>query len=482
MRHVMVVGGGPAGLAAAEALLDEGGGGVDVTLTTLGHILGGKACSWTTEDDRVVEHGQHVLVGFYAALRGLLRRSGVDPEATTVSNDGRFVIWEDRDELVHDLHLGPSVPALTAEGLFYSGFTLAEKAAIGAFIVRAAPEVVFGVSPANDDLCFTAWCLERGMPVSFARTNAFRGLREVQMNWPNEVSAYVVLNMVRRSGRDYHSYECRYPKGGMSELWWEPVAARIEKLGGKVVRRRKLVGLAHEGGSLTGVRFAQPLPHPPEAPWFDRPVPTGPVEEPEPADAVIVAIPPSELGPLVSADPVLAAVPGLAGIPRLRTVAPIAMQVWHRERVTARWRTIVGGLEPPLPIVLDNKPIYDTDDDRFGAVLHFAGQETGYEDLTDEELLDRSLRSVRRVPGYESMTREGVVHFTVMRHRAPHKRYWDCEPGSLRFKPHPKTALRGLYLAGDWVRSELDFPCMESAVRSGREAARLVLEDLGIAR
>ena len=100
----VVVGGGPAGLAAAEALADEG---VDVTLATLGHNLGGKACSWTREDGLVAEHGQHVMLGFYKEMRALLRRCGVDPEATSVSNGGHFYIREDRDQRTHHLRLGP---------------------------------------------------------------------------------------------------------------------------------------------------------------------------------------------------------------------------------------------------------------------------------------------------------------------------------------------------------------------------------------
>ena len=35
-----------------------------------------------------------------------------------------------------------------------------------------------------------------------------------------------------------------------------------------------------------------------------------------------------------------------------------------------------------------------------------------------------------------------------------------------------------LWLAGDWVRSELDFPCMETAVRTGLAAADAVLKAL----
>ena len=44
-KHVLVVGAGPAGLAAGVTLLEEGTD-VDVTLLNLDHTVGGKAKSW----------------------------------------------------------------------------------------------------------------------------------------------------------------------------------------------------------------------------------------------------------------------------------------------------------------------------------------------------------------------------------------------------------------------------------------------------
>jgi uncharacterized protein with NAD-binding domain and iron-sulfur cluster len=70
----------------------------------------------------------------------------------------------------------------------------------------------------------------------------------------------------------------------------------------------------------------------------------------------------------------------------------------------------------------------------------------------------------------------GVLHYQVIRHHASHSLYWLTEPGVQRFRPTSKTPIENLWLAGDWVRNDLDFPCMEAAVRSGLEAADLVLE------
>ena len=109
-------------------------------------------------------------------------------------------------------------------------------------------------------------------------------------------------------------------------------------------------------------------------------------------------------------------------------------------------------------------------------LLYFVGQETGAEDMSDEQLLNKCLENLAPLPGYERIDRAGIIHYQVIRNRSVDKQYFNTEPGIQRFRPHARTSIDGLWLAGDWVRSELDFPCMEAAIRSGLAAADLVLE------
>lgn len=67
--------------------------------------------------------------------------------------------------------------------------------------------------------------------------------------------------------------------------------------------------------------------------------------------------------------------------------------------------------------------------------------------------------------------RHARVHRIPMAIPCPH-------PGTERKRLPARTALRGLFLAGDWTRT--GFPAsMESAVRSGWLAAEAVLADAG---
>jgi hypothetical protein len=479
MRKVMVVGAGPAGLAAAEHLLDKGRGELDVTVLTLEPYLGGSAASFTTPDGRVVEQGQHIMVGFYRAMGRLLQRSGAPVERTTVSNRGHLRVWEDRDQRTHDLHFGASSVGVLFDGLRYSGLGFGEKLGFASFMARMIARVMGGVPEAWDDLCLSALCLELGCPASLVGTNLFRCSREAQFNYPGEISAYSVMQTLREMARDYATSEVRFPAGSMSEIWWEPVGRRIEQLGGRILRGWRLAKLQHDGQRLTGLVCDQLDP---------RRMPDGFLEPPFPLihgarrvftdfDEVILAIPAGSMKRVLRYDPVLRDMPGLAGISRLTTVAPMGLHVWHRAPVTRGPRTLVAGLLPPLAIALDNKPFHPAyrDNPTFGSVLHFVGQETGFEGWDDRDLLQRAIRGIQRVDGYEEIDLAGVLAWELVRDRAPHRRYWLSEPGSLADKPQPVTPLEGLTLAGDWVRSEADFPCMETAVRSGQHAAGLVL-------
>lgn len=77
VRRVAVVGAGYAGLAAAVTLAKRG---IGVTVFESGPVPGGRARRVTTAG-RTLDNGQHILVGAYASLLGLMRAVGADPDA-----------------------------------------------------------------------------------------------------------------------------------------------------------------------------------------------------------------------------------------------------------------------------------------------------------------------------------------------------------------------------------------------------------------
>ena len=257
--RVLVVGAGPAGLAAAARLLEEAGDHVRVRLATLGHHLGGKASSWRDSEGRIIDHGQHVVLGWYWELKALLRRAGVDVEARLVSNEGHTYVHEPRDGGLHDLALKRNPLHVLFRTATYSGFTPEETANVTGFILRNLG-TFFGAQDleAYDDVCFSAWCLENGLSPSIVQTEAFHISRDAQLNWPGEISAYVQLKELQEVARDYRTSEYGFPDGGMSERFWKPILSYIAEMGGEYEMMRQLVGLRHEGSRITAALFAEP--------------------------------------------------------------------------------------------------------------------------------------------------------------------------------------------------------------------------------
>jgi hypothetical protein len=486
--RVLVVGGGPAGLAAAARLLERGGRErLRVRLVTLGHHFGGKADSWRDPEGRLVDHGLHAVFGFYTEMRGLLERAGVDLGARLVGNEGQTSVYEPRDGRLHVMDTKRNPLWMLLQGLGYSGLTAAEKRNVARF-AAANLDVLLGLRgiEALDDICFTAWCLERGLSPAIVQTSLFRISRIGQMSWPGEISAYSMLKTFAVLARDYRNATYAFCDGGMSERFWQPVVERILSLGGEVELLRKLCALELEGNRLRGALFADPDPsghelsERPPGPAFDRRVPTmaGTGEVDRDFDHLICTIPVTAFQELNPGDAAFWRRPELAALRHLRGVAPLAMQIWHRARVTRRYAGAITGLDGPLPVLHDTKHTIreHREDPRYGAVLYFAGQETGYERFSDKDHLSLCLRNVSRLPGFEGIDRAGILHAQVIHHRGAHKRYFYTEPGIQRFRPRARTSIDNLWLAGDWVRTDLDFPCMESAVRSGIAAADAVLE------
>ena len=423
-------------------------------------------------------------------MKGLLRRAGVDVEARLVSNEGHTYVYEPRDGGVHDLALKRNPLHVLFRTTTYTGFTAEETGNVTGFILRNLP-AFFGLSDIEplDDVCFTAWCIDNGLTPSIAQTEAFHISRDAQLNWPGEISAYCCLQQLRFVSRDYRTTEYGFPDGGMSERFWKPILAYVASMGGEYEMMRQLVGLHWQGDRITGAVFSEPDSaghdqpgHHPGKSRYEGAVPSKPDSEVVDTefDYLISTLPAPSFARLNPGDERFWSLPGFADIGKLRSVVPLAMQIWHRERLSRRYESVVAGLKGPLRYVVDNKHVIREyrNNPRYGSVLYLVGQETGYEGWQDEALLDLTLDNLSRLPGFERIDRAGILHWRLVRNRGFHKRYLLTEPGTLRFRPHCRTPFSNLFLGGDWVRSETDFPCMETAVRTGIAAADALLESV----
>ena len=93
-----------------------------------------------------------------------------------------------------------------------------------------------------------------------------------------------------------------------------------------------------------------------------------------------------------------------------------------------------------------------------------------------QEIIDLCLNEVRHA--LPAAREAQLVKATVIKEAAA---TFSPEPGADRWRPKQETAVRGLFLAGDWTAT--GWPAtMEGAVRSGYLAAEAVLCSNGMAR
>ena len=445
---------------------------------------GGKAASWRTADGFLVDHGWHMMVGFYANLFALMRRAGVDPARAMVSMAGESHCYEPYDRAVHTMSSEGGRLAVAARFAVYDGLPLADRANFARFMAEA-----FGVATsgerltAHDDVCFDTWAVERGLRRHVTRYSIFRFLRLAYFNFPEPISAYHVLQTLKHmsTSEEAELFACR---GGYSEVVWGPIAAYCQRLGATVEPRTVVTDWIYEGDRVVGVRAADALPTGPLAPRSTsaaQPLPVVPGTERTLAgfDHVLSTLPLPVVTLMNRRDERMWQSPFFRRLGNLRSAVTMSLTVVTRLPVPRRFRGPLHGFPAPFDVVVDMKPYLSetASDPTVGSVLVFGGQEGGFETWTDAEVLELTLENL--APVFGRIADLGIVRTELHRNRDPWETLFLSEPGVQLFRPTPRTPFANLFLAGDWVRNAVDVIAMEGAVTSGIEAADLLLERVG---
>lgn len=480
---MIVLGAGPAGLAAATHLLEHGRGRVGVRVLNMGHHLGGKAASYVDARGRKTEHGWHMVLGFYSRMRRLMRSAGVDAARVLSSMGGQSHPYESWDRRLHTLDGSGGRLSVASKFLSYDGLPLAERLGFGRFMTQAYAVATSAEDLTHhDDICWDTWAVEQGLRPHVTRYSLFRLFREAYFNFPEPVSAYHVLRTLRAmsTSEDAEAFVCRGP---FSERIWDPIGRHVERLGGKIEPYSMATDFVYEGRRIRGLRIARPDPRGHDSgmsPWKTRQIPEaeGSARVEDQLDWVISTLPHAVLTTMNARDRRLWSSPFFRRITQLRAAATVSMNV-RTHRPIGRFRGPVFGLPAPLGICVDMTRHLDENRALPGSALAFVGQEAGFETWTDDQIVAFTLDNFARVPGFGDVRAAGIAELEIHRNRADFERLFLCEPGVQQFRPGPKTPFENLFLAGDWVKNEVDLVCMEGAIASGIEAANQVLERLG---
>jgi hydroxysqualene dehydroxylase len=438
---VVVIGGGFAGLSAATALAERG---VRVLVLEARPSLGGRATAFTDPvTGERVDNGQHVLVGAYRETFAFLRRLGTEQHVRLQRNLTIEII----DRLGYRSRLScPALPAplhLVAGAMRWNAITWRDRLALRGlrrFVGRPS-------SPASRARegreTVREWLVRHGQTPRLIELLweplAVAALNQSIDDAAGEAFSGVVSRMFTTDRRDC---ALGLPRKALDELYAIPARAYIERAGGDV-RTNAPARIASDGHPTVSVR--DDVFHPRAVicavAWYSL-------------SSVFVSPPQSLANVLAAADATLS--------------SPIVtVNLWFDRPVTGD--AFVGLPGRAMQWVFDKRALYGDESSHLSLVSSGATSLVGRE---NKEVVDLALEELREaLPAARQATlRRAVV---VREKRAT----FSVAPGQPP-RPATKTAVPGLFLAGDWIDTGLP-ATIESAVVSGHAAARAALEYLG---
>ncbi|HSA53329.1 MAG TPA: hydroxysqualene dehydroxylase HpnE [Yinghuangia sp.] len=445
-RRLIVVGGGLAGITAALTAADAG---ASVTLLEGRPRLGGATFSFR-RDGRWLDNGQHVFLRCCTEYQWFLNRIGsadkvvlqdrLDvPVLTPWGTTGR--LW--RTRLPSPLHLSAALSR-------YPFLTLAGRARVGLAALalkRLDPE-----DPRLDTMTFGAW-LDRFGVTARERAAMWDLVGVATINLTADQASLAVAAKVFRTGLldTNDGADIGWSRVPLQQLHGDAAARALEDAKVDVRLRSRVSSLeALPGGGFTIGADGGTLS----------------------ADAVVLAVPHEDAARLIPADALIledrranpTSLAGLGSSPIVNLHVVYDRPVFREE--------FAAGLASPVQWVFDRSDNVGLERGRYLAVsLSAADREI---DLTNHRLRETFLPALEKLLPATRAAR--VDEFVVTKERNATFR---AAPGSRRLRPHARTALPGLALAGAWTAT--GWPAtMESAVRSGLAAAHATLPSLDL--
>ena len=435
--RVAVVGGGWAGCAAAVELARRGAA---VTLYEAARSLGGRARA-VQVGERLLDNGQHILLGAYKDTLGLMRRVGVDPRAAFLRLPLQMRYPPGAGLMDFRAPRLPAPLHMLAALLRSTGLEREDKLALARFSTSAR---WMGWRLHQD--CSVAELLERFDQSARLQRLLWRPLCIAALNTPPErASAQVFLAVLRDSlGARRAASDMLVPRLLLDALFPEAARAWLERHGAQVRTGARVRSIAPDG-----------------ARW--RLDADGAGAE---VDAVVVATAPWQAAGLLRALPLA---PGLLD----------QLDAFAYEPISTVYLQYAPGTRLPLPFcaLLDasqdgawgqfafDRGQLDPGQDGLLAVVVSAAAEASA--LPQETLAAAVAAQLAAAFGDPSLAAP-LWSRTITEKRAT----FACTPGLAR--PANATGLAGLALAGDYTAGE--YPAtLEAAVRSGAAAAALAL-------
>lgn len=454
--HVVVVGAGIAGLAAATGLAERG---VTVDVVERQPHLGGRVGGWTESlpDGTTVamNRGFHAFFRQYYNLRELLRR--VDPELAMLTpvDDYPLIDGQGRQDRFQGLPLTPPFNAvafaLRSPTFRFRDLVRLNARAAARLATVSVPDIYHRLDHRDAD----SFLRDIHFPEA-ARHLAFEVFSRSFFAEPTDLSAAELAAM-------FHIYFLGSSEGLIFDVavanfdvaLWNPLGDYLESIGVRI----------HTGTSVIAVEAGQRL-----SVCCDT---TGPLA----ADGVVLAADVAGLRRIVESSPGLGNDDWRKSVAKLGNAPPFVVQrLWLDRKVRPDRAPFVGtGGRPPL----DNVSVLERyereakawSDRTGGSVVELHSYAVAE---PDDELRRRLLNRLHEL--YAETADAKVIGEKVLC-------YKDCPrfaPGDFADRPGVVTPNEGVVLAGDGIRIDLPVALMERAATTGWSAANRLLERFGI--